>query len=405
MYKLNVFHFHFSEDEGWRLEIPALPELTEIGAKRSPTGDIKNNLPPSFGSGAETTNSGTGFYSRADFIEILKYANQHHIKVIPEIESPGHARAAIKAMDARHERLINARQPIEARKYLLRDLADRSKYRSVQGWDDNVINVALPSVYTFMETVVNEIKSMYAAAHAPLETIHFGGDEVPGGIWEKSPAVNALIKKGGNVKTTNDLWYYYFGRLQAMLQNKNLKLYGWEEAGLIKVIKNGKLVWVPNKELAKKNMQVDVWNNLIGSGAEDLAYRMANSGIKVVLTNATNLYFDLAYNQSFNEPGLSWGGYVDIDKPFYFIPFNYLKNLKDKDGNPINMAKIKGKEQLTELGKSNILGIQGAIWSENIRNPERLEYMLLPKLLALAERAWAKEPAWATESDQSKSAN
>ena len=75
-----------------------------------------------------------------------------------------------------------------------------------------------------------------------------------------------------------------------MLQNKNLKLYGWEEAGLIKVIKNGKLVWVPNKELAKKNMQVDVWNNLIGSGAEDLAYRMANSGIKVVLTNVTNLY-------------------------------------------------------------------------------------------------------------------
>lgn len=96
---------------------------------------------------------------------------------------------------------------------------------------------------------------------------------------------------------------------------------------------------------------------------------------------------------------------MDIDKPFYFIPFNYLKNLKDNDGNPINMAKIKGKEQLAELGKSNILGIQGAIWSENIRNPERLEYMLLPKLLALAERAWAKEPAWATESDQSKSAN
>ena len=119
--KLNVFHFHFSDDEGWRLEIPALPELTEIGAKRSSTGDSKNNLPPSFGSGAETTNSGTGFYSRADFIEILKYANQHHIKVIPEIESPGHALAAIKAMDARHERLMKARQPIEARKYLLRD--------------------------------------------------------------------------------------------------------------------------------------------------------------------------------------------------------------------------------------------------------------------------------------------
>lgn len=403
LYKLNVFHFHFSEDEAWRLEIAALPELTQIASKRAPTLDSKTNLPPSFGSGADTINSGTGFYTRSDFIEILKYAKERHIKVIPEIESPGHARAAIKAMDARYERLLKAGRPEEAMKYLLRDPADKSQYRSVQGWDDNVINVAMPSVYTFMETVVDEIKSMYAEADAPLQTIHFGGDEVPGGVWEKSPAVNSLIKKEASLKTPNDLWYYYFGNLEALLKKKNLQLYGWEEAGLLKTFQNGKAVWVPNKELAKKNIQVDVWNNLPGSGAEDLAYRMANNGIKVVLTNVTNFYFDLAYNQSFNEPGLSWGGYVDIDKPFYFIPFNYLKNLKDNNGNPINMATIKGKEPLTAVGKANIVGLQGAVWSENIRNPERLEYMLLPKLLGLAERAWAKEPAWAIENDPLKS--
>ncbi|MDB5012330.1 MAG: beta-N-acetylhexosaminidase [Daejeonella sp.] len=403
LYKLNVFHFHFSEDEAWRLEITTLPELTQIGSKRAPTLDSKTHLTPSFGSGADTINSGTGHYTRSDFIEILKYAKDRHIKVIPEIESPGHARAAIKAMDARYERLMKAGQPEEAKKYLLRDPADKSQYRSVQGWDDNVINVAMPSVYTFMETVVDEIRAMYAEADAPLQTIHFGGDEVPGGVWENSPAVNALIKKEASVKTPNDLWSYYFGNLEAILKKKNLQLYGWEEAGLVKTLQNGKLVWVPNKALAKKNIQVDVWNNLIGSGAEDLAYRMANSGIKVVLTNVTNFYLDLAYNQSFNEPGLSWGGYVDIDKPFYFIPFNYLKNLKDNNGNPINKALIKGKEPLTEVGKSNIVGLQGALWSENIRNPERLEYMILPKFLGLAERAWAKEPAWAIENDPSKS--
>ncbi|WP_423146139.1 family 20 glycosylhydrolase [Rubrolithibacter danxiaensis] len=403
LYKLNVFHFHFSEDEGWRLEIPALPELTSVGSKRAPTLDSKNYLQSSFGSGAEAVNSGTGFYSKSEFIEILKYANARHIKVIPEIESPGHARAAIKAMDARYERLHKAGQEEEARKYLLRDPQDKSKYRSVQGWDDNVINVAMPSVYTFMETVVDEIRKMYAEADAPLETIHFGGDEVPKGVWENSPAVNTLLAKNPELKSTNDLWAYYFGRISDILNSRNLYLYGWEEAGLVKTFVNGKAVWQPNTELAKKNIQVDVWNNLPGSGAEDLAYRMANKGIKVVLANVTNLYFDLAYNQSFNEPGLFWGGYVDIDKPFYFIPFNYLKNLKDNNGNPINKAIIKGNEQLTEFGKSNIVGLQGALWSENIRSPERLEYMLLPKFLGLAERAWAKQPEWAKENDPSKS--
>ncbi|MDJ1506045.1 family 20 glycosylhydrolase [Xanthocytophaga agilis] len=403
LYKLNVFHFHFSEDEAWRLEIPSLPELTKVGSKRAATPDSKDHLYPSFGSGADTTSSGSGYYTKADFIEILKYANQRHIRVIPEIESPGHARAAIKAMDARYERLMKLGQPEEALKYLLRDPNDKSQYRSVQGWDDNVINIALPSTYNFMETVVDDIRKMYQEANAPLEMIHFGGDEVPAGVWEKSPAVNALLRPEGELKTPNDLWNYYFTKVNALLNKRNLSMYGWEESGLVKTFVNGKAVWEPNTELAKKKIQVDVWNNLPGSGAEDLAYRMANKGIKVVLTAVTNFYFDLAYNQSFDEPGYFWGGYVDIDKPFYFIPFDYLKNLKDNDGNPINPAIIKGREQLTEFGKSNIVGLQGAIWSENIRTPERLEYMLLPKMFGLAERAWSKEPEWAKENDAAKS--
>src|SRR5690606_25138939 len=100
--------------------------------------------------------TGTGFFSRSVFIEILKYATRRHIQLIPEFETPGHARAAIKAMDARYSRFIKEGNEVEAKKYLLRDLNDQSEYRSVQGWNDNVINPALPSVYTFLEKITDE---------------------------------------------------------------------------------------------------------------------------------------------------------------------------------------------------------------------------------------------------------
>ncbi|GAB2540600.1 family 20 glycosylhydrolase [Spirosoma aerophilum] len=405
LYKMNAFHFHFSEDEGWRLEIPSLPELTTVGATRAHTTDPTKALLPSYGSGPNTENkAGTGFYTKADFIEILKYARERHIDVIPEIESPGHARAAIKAMDSRYSRLMKAGNKAEAERYLLHDLADKSVYRSVQGWDDNVIDVSLPSTYAFLERVVDDIRSMYQEAGAPLKTIHFGGDEVPGGVWEKSPSVQKLIAGNPAVKNTDDLWYYYFGKVNQLLKSRSLFLSGWEEIGLKKVKLNGRSTWVPNETFASQNFRVNVWKNSPGSGAEDLAYRMANAGYKVILTGVTHMYLDLAYSTSSQEPGQYWGGYVDIDKPFYFIPFNYLRNLKDdRTGNRINPSMIKGKEMLTEKGKANIVGIEAPLWSETNRTPEQFEYKMFPKLLAVAERSWAKDPAWAIETNEAKS--
>lgn len=405
LYKMNIFHLHFSEDEGWRLEIPSLPELTQVGAKRGHSADGKNNLPPSYSSGPDASNVvGSGFYTKDDFVEILKYARDRHIMVIPEIETPGHARAAIKAMDARYARLMEEGKKAEAEKYLLRDLQDKSVYRSVQGWDDNVMNVALPSTYAFLTTVVDDIRKMYQEAGAPLKTIHFGGDEVPAGVWEKSPAVQKVMRENAGVKTTDDLWYYYFGKVNQMLKTRNLYLSGWEEIGLKKVKLNGKVDWVPNERFANDNFHVNVWKNSPGSGAEDLAYRMANAGYKVILTGVTHLYLDLAATTSYNESGQYWGGYVDIDKPFYFIPFDYLRNLKEDDnGNPINRSIIKSKQPITAKGKANIVGIEAPLWSENNRTPEQFEYKMLPKLLGVAERAWAKDPAWAKEINPVKS--
>jgi len=404
LYKMNVFHFHFSDDEGWRIEIPSLPELTVIGAKRGHTPDSKTMLPASYGAGPVPGKTlGTGYYTRNEFIEILKYANERHIQVIPEIESPGHSRAAIKAMDARYEKLMQQGNKEEAEKYLLRDMNDKSVYRSAQQWTDNVMCVALPSVYTFLDKVMDELSFMYKEAAAPLTTIHIGGDEVPAGAWEKSPICQQLIQNDSSVIETNDLWYYYFKKVNQLIQSKGLFLSAWEEAGMRKTKKDGETAMIVNPRMANDNMQLHVWNNMVGWGSEDLPYRLANAGYKVVLSPVSNNYFDLAYYKSPDEPGYYWGGFQDIDKPFYFIPFDYYKTSKeDAAGNPVDASCFVGKDRLTDFGESNIVGIQGLMWAENLRSIDQLEYLLLPKLLGIAERAWAKNPEWAVIKDKVK---
>lgn len=400
-YKLNVLHLHFIDDEGWRLEIKDLPELTTVGANRGHTLDSKNFLPASFGAGPNAgQNSGSGFYSRAEFIDILKYATERHIQIIPEVESPGHARASIKAMDARYEKYKAQGNMQEAEKYWLRDPDDKSQYRTAQLWTDNVICVARPSVYTFLEKVTDEIIAMYKDAGAPLTTIHFGGDEVPAGVWEQSPLCEALVKADPTVDNIDDLWYYYFGKINTFLKKKGLFLSGWEEIAMRKTQLLGQKTMIPNPRLANEGFQVNVWNNMIGWGNEDLPYRLANAGYKVVLSCVSNMYFDLSYQKTYEEPGYYWGGFVDVDKPFYFIPFDYYKNsTEDRRGNPVDQSYFIGKDRLTDFGKSNIVGIQGLLWSENVKSPERLEYMLLPKMLGLVERAWAPDPQWAQTAD------
>ncbi len=404
LYKMNTFHFHFSDDEGWRIEIPSLPELTQVGANRGFTLDSKNFLPSSYGTGPETgVFPGSGFYTRQDFIEILKYATERHIQVIPEIESPGHSRAAIMAMNNRYEKYLKLGNQEEAERYLLRDINDKSIHKSAQLWTDNIMCVALPSTYTFMEKVIDELLAMYKEAHAPISTIHLGGDEVPAGTWKLSPLCNQLIADNDKLKSTDDLWYYYFDKMDKITLKRNLSVSGWEEIAMRKTVLDAKNRYVPNPDFANKGFRAHVWNNAVGWGSEDLPYRLANAGYKVILSCVSNLYFDLAYEKAADEPGAYWAGFNDIDKPFYFIPFNYYKNTKeDSSGNPINSNLFNGKERLTDFGKSNIIGIQGQLFTENVQSTKTLDYLLFPKLLALAERAWAKDPSWATETDKAK---
>lgn len=404
LYKLTTLHLHLNDDEGWRLQIKALPELTEVGSKRGHTLNEEDHLMPSYGSGPlADVSSGSGFYSRADFVDILKYATQRHINIIPEIETPGHARAAIVSMRARYLKFMKAGDTLNAKSYVLRDEADTSVYRSVQQWNDHVMDVSLPSVYTFLETVTDELISQYQEAGAPLETIHFGGDEVPVGVWTGSPAVNAFKKLHPEVKQAADLWDYYFDRISAMLDKKGLYLSGWEETALRKSTLPGGKKWQPNPLFRDKNFHVNVWNNMAGN--EDLAYRLANSGYKVILSFVTNFYFDMAYVRQFDEPGFNWGGFINLEQAYKFIPFDYLRNQHtDYLNRPLPQHMLASFEPLSSKGKQNILGIQGLLWTETVTTAERMEWMYLPRLLALSEKAWSSLPVWASEPDSVKAA-
>ncbi|WP_299568150.1 family 20 glycosylhydrolase [uncultured Pedobacter sp.] len=405
MYKLNTLHFHLNDDEGWRLEIKSLPELTAVGSKRAHQFN-NQNLPPSYGSGPDTLNrAGSGFYSETDFIEILKYATERHVEVIPEIETPGHARAAIKAMQYRYQKFMAMGNAKAAEEFMLVETNDSSKHRSVQGFTDNVMNVALPSTYHFIATVVTDVQRMYAKANAKLSTIHVGGDEVPRGSWEKSPAVQQLVADNV-IKSTNDLWLYYFRKVSEIFKSKNLTLAGWEEIAQQKALINGKTVHQVNPGFVDENFKVYVWNTAWGKGNEDLAYKLANAGYKTVLASVSNFYFDMAYSKDNDERGLYWGGYVDTDKPFYFVPLDYYKTAKENYlGLPVEPSILQNKERLTDVGKSNIVGLQCLLWAEKVTTAAEQEYMLFPKLLGFAERAWATSPSWAEEKDPVKSEN
>jgi hexosaminidase len=397
-YKLNVFHMHLTDDEAWRVEIPSIPELTAFGARRGHTLDFSHFMPPAYGSGPDTGRAfGSGFFSRADYIEILRYAAARHIEVIPEIEMPGHARAAVKAMEAR------ARATGDGR-YVLSDAADTSKYTTPQEYHDNIMNPALESTYGFIATVVGDLVAMHKDAGAPLRHIHMGGDEVPAGVWKGSPAVQTYLQTHG-LASVDDLWFVFYGRIAQILQTHGLAPSGWEEIAVRRTLRDSQQVNIPNPDFAGRGWRAYVWNNVPGWGGEDLAYRLANGGYDVVLCPVTNLYFDLAWNQNPEETGLDWGGYVDVRKPFQFIPYDYYRNTRvDRQGHPLDSTVFIGKDRLTDYGKSHVLGIQGDLWSETLSSDGRLDYMMVPKLFGLAERAWAPDPDWARERDAARAA-
>lgn len=405
-YKLNVFHFNLANDEGWRIEIPGLPELTEVGGSRGHSKDESQFLWPYYASGPDKENSpnGSGHYSVCDFKEILQYAKDRHIEVIPEIGTPGHSHAAIIAMRKRYHDKMKSGDEKGALEYLLEDFDDKSEYISAQNFKGNTICICQESSFTFYEKVVDEILSMYKEANVPLRTFHTGGNEVPKGAWTNSPVCDAFISSSSEINSRNDLQNYFYKRVSKMFTDRGIQTAGWEEIGQMDIIDKGMEVIRPNPVFSDKGFRAYAWNSVAGWGGEDMAYQLANAGYEVIICNSSNFYFDLAYNMDPDEPGHQWSGFVDMKMAWRTVPLNnFISNETDMYGNTIDpKSQVKVKVKLTTEGKKNIKGVSGQLWSETIKGQKMMEYFLLPKMLGYVERAWSQDPEWTFITDQEK---
>ncbi|MFO1402723.1 MAG: family 20 glycosylhydrolase [Steroidobacteraceae bacterium] len=378
--KLNTLHLHLTDDEGWRLPVRGLPELTTVGARRGHTLDSARFLPPAYGSGPALDDPhGSGHFSREDYIAILRHAAARHVEVIPEIEMPGHARAAVMAMEAR-SRAGDAR-------YRLADPEDASQYRSAQQYTDNVMNPGLESTYAFIGQVVAEVVALHREAGVPLRTLHMGADELPGGAWRDSPAVRALMQRE-RLGSRDAVWEYFYGRIAAILARHDVALAGWEELGAQRGA-DGRLE--PDPRVLGRGATLYVWNNI--DGAEDLANRLANAGFDTVFAPATRLYFDMAQVASAAEPGTNWAAFTDLEDVYDYEPFDAIRRAAT------DPAPLPGRVPLDAAGRAHVRGIEGTLFSETVRDAARIDYLLVPRLLALAERGWAPQPQWSQAGD------
>lgn len=394
-YKINVLHLHLTDDEGWRIEIPGLEELTEVGSRRGHTADESNCLYPMYGWGwnaNDTASLANAYYTRNDFIEILQYAQKRHIRVIPEVDIPGHARSAIKAMHTRYNKYINT-DKAKAEEFLLIDFADTSKYVSAQHYTDNVINVAMPSAYRFIEKVIDEIDKMYRDAGLKLNVFHIGGDEVPRGAWEGSVVCRQFMQEKGMTEI-RELKDYFLEQVIPMLTNRGIQTAGWEEVAM-------KPDNTANERFKDSDILSYTWNTVPEWGGDEITYKLANAGYPVILCNVSNFYFDLLYCNHQQEDGLNWGGYVNEYNSFDMLPYDIYKSVRrNRSGEPVDIFTAnKNKVQLQENAGSQIKGLQGQLWSETIRSFDQIGYYLFPKMFGLIERAWNMQPAWSFTND------
>ncbi|WP_286235949.1 family 20 glycosylhydrolase [Thalassotalea sediminis] len=390
-YKLNKLHLHMGEDEGWRLEIPGLPELTEVSSKRCFDITEQQCLMPQLGAGVDENNINNGFYSVNDYIEILKAATARHIQVLPSLDMPGHSRAAIKAMTARYNKYMQLEDKEKAEQYLLHDPDDETKYSSVQFYNDNTINACQESSYAFVEKVMSEVKKIHQVAGQPLTRYHIGADETAG-AWLESPVCKAFIKNNDKgVTDMKQLGAYFVERVANMISAMGIEPAAWSD-GLEHT----------NKDNMPAVVQANSWAH-IPWGATQSVNELVNRNWQVVMSTPDVTYFDFPYEADPKEHGYYWASrHTNTEKVFQFMPQNLPVHAEfwlDRQENPFAIDDTLQKDeqgkvthQPMEKGRK-VLGIQAQLWSENVRTDNVAEYKIFPRLIALAERAWF-EPSW-----------
>lgn len=320
LYKLNTLHLHLTDDQGWRLEIRKYPRLTQVGAWRKET-ILGQHFDPYVGDG---TPEG-GFYTQDQMRELVAYAAARHVTILPEIEMPGHARAALAA----YPELSCTGGPFEV--------------STRWGVHDDIF---CPSeqTFAFLEDVLVEVMQLF-----PGDYIHIGGDEVPKNQWQVSPVAQEVIRREG-LRNEDELQSYFIRRIEAFLRAHGRRLIGWDET-----LEGG---------LAPE-ATVMSWRGVEG-GIE-----AARQGHDVIMTPANRTYFDYYQGDPAAEP-LAIGGFVPLDSVYAFEP-------------------VPG--ELTPGQAAHVIGGQGNLWTEYIPTPARAEYMLLPRMLALAEALWSPREA------------
>ena len=328
MLKLNTFHFHLVDNEGWRIEIKKYPKLTEVGAWRVDQEDKlwderTTNPANAFANPASAPKKYGGFYTQEDIKEIVAYAAARGITVIPEIEMPAHVMSAIAA----YPELSCHKRPIGVPSGAVWPITD-------------IYCAGQEETFTFLEDVLTEVMALF-----PSKYIHVGGDEATHTEWEKCPKCQARMKEH-HLKDVHQLQSYFIKRIDDFLVSKGRVLVGWDE------IMDGGLA---------NDAVVMNWRGI------DIGKKALEQGNPVVLTS--DCYINKYQGLPEYEP-LANGGYLTLKKLYHY-------NLE--------------KENLTPELQKNVLGSQANLWAEYIATPEHSEYMLFPRLLAFSEISWTPD--------------
>lgn len=336
LHKLNYFHWHLTEDQGWRIEIKKYPKLTEIGSKRN--GSIIGSYP---GKGSDNTPEG-GFYTQEEVKDIVKYASDRFITVIPEIEMPGHGSAAIAAYPELscfpNEKTQLADNMISAKSK--QEMANGRNKIVQETWGVHS-DVYIPSEYTFkfLQNVIDEVIVLF-----PSKYIHVGGDEAPKDAWKRSEFCQQLIKEKG-LKDEHGLQSYFIQRMEKYINGKGRTLIGWDE-----ILEGG----------LAPNAVVMSWRG------EEGGIAAAKQNHQVIMTPGSHVYLD--HSQTKNEKEVTIGGYLPIETVYAYEPI---------------------PKELNEQQAKYVLGAQGNVWTEYMANPAKVEYMIFPRLSALSEVLWS----------------
>ena len=392
-FKINYLDFRLTDDEGWRLEIPGLEELVEVGSKRAYTKDEFENLIPMYGSGPDTNSTGSGYLSRSDYVDILKYASERNISVIPQISVPSHMRSAIVSMNARYQKYMEMGNQVEAEKYLLIDPDDKSEYYSAQGFTDNIMNICRESSFTFYEKVIDEIYLMYKDAGIDMAKFGVAADELPYGAWQKSPMCDKFMSENSISGDYNALYELMQRRIYSKISSYGATMTGWDDILLKLTEKNQSETQI--KDFFKDDdILLFVWKNDWGEGRQDMIYKYANLGYKTIMSNSSAFYFDMVDDKDLDNIGLSWSGYANYKDMWTVDVFDVFNDLYGVEKNNISREYIENSVKLEEDKKDNIIGVQSQIWSETIRNEGILDYMFMPNIIVFSQKAWSHDNSW-----------